>query len=142
MTTSIGIDVGKNGCIAWIRDGKPCAVKMPETPADLMEVLMGIEKEGPCKAVLEFVRASPQMGVTSSFTFGRGYGCLETALTACGIPYKEVTPPVWMKSLSCMTKGDKSITKRKAQQLFPSMKVTNINADGLLIAEYCRLHFT
>lgn len=139
--TAIGIDPGKAGGIAWIRDGKACAEKMPETPADLVELLLGIANEGPCKAVLEHVRSSPQMGVVSAFTFGRGFGWLEVALTACGIPYKEVTPATWMKSLSCLTKGDKHITKIKAQQLFPAVKVTNINADALLIAEYCRTNF-
>jgi hypothetical protein len=37
-----------------------------------------------------------------------------------------------------MTKGDKNITKRKAQELFPEIKITHAIADSLLIAEYGR----
>jgi len=40
--------------------------------------------------------------------------------------------------MGCMTKGDKNVSKRKAQELFPSMKVTHASADALLIAEYGR----
>ena len=76
------------------------------------------------------------MGVVSAFTFGRGYGNIEMALTAAGIPFERVRPQVWQKALGCLTKGDKNITKRKAQELFPSIKVTHAIADSLLIANY------
>jgi hypothetical protein len=35
-----------------------------------------------------------------------------------------------------MTKGNKNITKQKAQELFPGIKVTHAIADALLIATY------
>ena len=60
------------------------------------------------------------------------------ALTAAGIPFERVRPQQWQKSLGCLTKGDKNVTKRKAQELFPMMKVTHATADALLIAEYGR----
>jgi hypothetical protein len=37
-----------------------------------------------------------------------------------------------------LSKGDKNVTKRKAQELFPSLKITHATADALLIAEYLR----
>lgn len=40
--------------------------------------------------------------------------------------------------MGCLTNGDKNITKQRAQQLFPSAKVTHKIADALLLAEYCR----
>jgi hypothetical protein len=43
---------------------------------------------------------------------------------------------VWQKALGCLTKGDKNITKRKAQEMFPGIKVTHATADSLLIAHY------
>ncbi len=43
-----------------------------------------------------------------------------------------------MKTLDCMTGGDKNVTKRKAQELFPEIKVTHAIADALLIGEYAR----
>ena len=136
MNTTIGIDPGVNGGIAWITDGKPCVEKMPDTLQDLWELLRDIANEGDCHAYLEQVHSSPQMGVVSAFTFGNGFGHLEMALTAAGIPFTRVRPQVWQKELGCMTKGDKNISKRKAQELFPSMKVTHATADSLLIATY------
>lgn len=145
MSTTIGIDPGANGAIAWITNGKPCVEKMPDTLQDLWELIDNIRAqssrplgvgETKAKAYIEQVASSPQMGVVSAFSFGRGYGNLEMALTAAGIPFERVRPQVWQKALGCMTKGDKNVTKRKAQELFPSLKATHWSSDALLIAEY------
>ena len=147
---TIGIDVGKSGGIAWIDEtGKACVEKMPDTLKDLWEL---IEKDilhatgnlhfgnstRNCKAYLEQISSSPQMGVVSAFTFGNGYGHLEMALTAAGIPFERVRPQVWQKAMGCLTKGDKNVSKRKAQELFPHLKITHATADACLIAEYGR----
>lgn len=134
--TIIGIDPGTNGGIAWITDGKPCVEKMPDTLQDLWELIRDVASGGNCHAYIEQVHSSPQMGVKSAFTFGNGFGHLEMALTAAGIPFTRTRPQVWQKELGCLTKGDKNITKRKAQELFPSLKVTHATADSLLIATY------
>lgn len=137
--TVIGVDPGVNGGIAWISsDGKPCSVKMPETERDILEAFRDIAKEGPCTALLEQVHAMPGQGVTSMFTFGKGYGGLRMALLACDIPFIDVTPQKWQKALGCLSRGDKNVTKSMAQQLFPTIKVTHAIADCLLIAEYGR----
>lgn len=133
---TIGIDPGVNGGIAWIYRGIPCSERMPETAKDLWELMNGIASLGECRAYIEQVHSSPQMGVKSAFTFGQGFGHLEMALTAAGIPFERVRPQVWQKTLGCMTKGDKNITKRKAQELFPEIRVTHAVADALLIAYY------
>ena len=144
----IGIDPGKSGGIAWIDErGKPCVEKMPETIQDLWELFESItggfaafrESNGIMfKAYMESVHSSPQMGVKSAFTFGNGFGHLEMALTAAGIPFERVRPQAWQKAMGCLTGGDKNVSKRRAQELFPSMKVTHATADALLIAAYGR----
>ena len=141
--TTIGIDPGTNGGIAWITDGRACAEKMPDTLQDLWELIASVRLNSVTPrtgimAYIEQVHSSPQMGVKSAFTFGQGFGQLEMALTAAGISFERVRPQVWQKSLGCMTKGDKNITKRKAQELFPEIKITHAIADSLLIAEYGR----
>jgi hypothetical protein len=139
---TIGIDPGKNGGIAWISDGKPCVEKMPETIQDLWDLIESIGYRHPWeagpkpKAYIESVHSSPQMGVKSAFTFGNGFGHLEMALTAAGIPFERVRPQAWQKAMGCMTGGDKNISKRRAQELFPSLKITHSTADALLIAHY------
>jgi hypothetical protein len=143
MKTTIGIDPGENGAIAWIDErGRACVEKMPDTLLDLWEIFRDVASNGDCKAYLEQVASSPQMGVVSAFTFGRGYGNLEMALTAAGIPFERVRPQVWQGALNCLTGGDKRITKRKAQELFPGIKITHKIAEGLLIAEYGRRNHT
>ena len=138
---TIGIDPGKNGGLATIDEkGDAYADKMPETLQDLFELLnsYSVGYDGNCRAFIEQVHSSPQMGVKSAFTFGNGFGHLEMALTACGIPFERIRPQVWQKALGCMTKGDKNVSKRRAQELFPTLKITHSTADALLIAEYVR----
>jgi hypothetical protein len=139
---TIGIDVGASGAIAWIDErGKSCVEKMPDTLQDLWELVVSISLNAGTgglgvRAYLEAVSSSPQMGVVSAFSFGRGYGNLEMALTAAGIPFERVRPQVWQKAMGCMTKGNKNISKQKAQELFPDKKVIHATADALLIALY------
>lgn len=132
----IGIDPGKNGGIAWIDDGRACFEKIPATLRDLFELFESIRLGTHCRAFLEQVHSSPQMGVKSAFTFGNGFGHLEMALTAVRIPFERVRPQVWQKAMGCMSKGDKNVTKRRAQELFPELKITHATADALLIAQY------
>jgi len=53
-------------------------------------------------------------------------------------PIIDVSPVKWQSALSCLTKGKKNVTKARAQQWFPKIKVTHGIADALLIAEYGR----
>jgi len=141
----IGIDAGVNGGIAWHDGERARVVKMPATLQDLWEMVYNIKqdsfREGPwakTTAYLEQVHSSPQMGVKSSFTFGNGFGHLEMALTAAGIPFVRVSPQKWQGALGCRTGGDKNVSKARAQELFPDLKPTHATADALLIMEYGR----
>ena len=136
-----GADPGSNGGIAFIgaHIEKPFAVayKLPETPAEFFELL---REYGPfvVRAFVERVRSSPQMGVCSAFTFGRNYERILMGLAGCSVSTEEVLPAKWQRSLGCLTHGDKNVSKARAQQLFPSLKITHAIADSLLIAEYGR----
>lgn len=135
----IGIDPGVSGGIAVIEAGRPpAAVKMPDTDTDLLKALDELAQDEDAIALLERVSASPQMGVVSAFTFGRSYGKLEMALVALEIPFDYVRPQKWQQAMGCLSGGDKNVTKRRAQQLFPHLTITHAIADALLLAEYCR----
>jgi len=147
----IGLDPGQSGGIAVINAAFATpqvvkAFKMPETESDVLALL---RQFGPGNhAMIERVWSSPQMGVVSAFKFGRGVGVLHMALIAAGIPFDEVTPQKWQKAMGCLSprgtarvefgSKDKNITKRRAQALFPTVKVTHAIADALLIAEFAR----
>jgi len=142
---TIGIDPGGSGGIAWTHEDGMRAEKMPNTMQGVWELITHIINDSAMiyrhtefKAYLEQVSSSPQMGVKSAFTFGNGFGHLEMALTAAGIPFERVRPQVWQKALGCMTGGDKNVSKRKAQELFPHIKCTHATSDALLIAEFGR----
>lgn len=134
----IGIDPGKGGGIAALGGDTIDVRKMPETVGDLVDRLRELAVAGYTIAYLERVHSSPQMGVVSAFTFGRGLGNIEATCQAVGIRLEWVAPGVWQKALGCLSRGDKNITKRRAQELFPTETITHAKADALLIAEYGR----
>ncbi len=84
---------------------------------------------------------------SAMFNFGWSYGLLRMALTAAEIPFEEVTPQRWQRSMGVTprdNKGGESKTafknrlKQLAQQLYPQDKVTHATADAILICEFCR----
>jgi len=153
-TIYLGLDPGKKGGMAFIaEDGLVIGyMAMPETE---LEISLAISSWVIGCAVIEQVSSSPQMGVTSSFTFGRGYGFLRGVLIANAIPFTEVRPQLWMKTLGIRTRKKKETTTQWknhlrgiAQQRFPSLELWKGTrnkgeqlavCDALLIAEYCRI---
>lgn len=151
----VGIDPGVGGGIAAV-DGSGSVVavsKMPETDRELFDLLAKVVDASllengttQVRAVIERVWSSPQMGVASSFKFGTNVGACRMALAAAGIPFDEVLPTKWQTAMGCRVGksrasgggGDKNITKRRAQALFPGIKVTHAISDSLLLAEFCR----
>lgn len=146
----IGIDPGQNGGIGILTGAGQYVHSFKfknQTDADIssemfdyLQDLRGVMNECSIFALLEKVHSMPKQGVASSFKFGSSFGFLRGMLTAHRIPWDFVSPQKWQKALSCQTKGDKNITKAKAQRLWPEQKITHAIADALLIAEYCRLY--
>lgn len=147
----VGIDPGKSGGLAIIdpnRDPVVTHYPMPSSPQDLWAILdEKLELESyVAHIVIEKVRSSPQMGVVSAFTFGRGYGVLLGVIATLDTPYKEETPQAWQKALRIpprkkgklvYKKGEygkkrvgeetkaqfKERLRVKAQQLFPKLSI-------------------
>ena len=91
-------------------------------------------------AIIEKVHSMPKQGVASTFKFGRSYGFLRGCLVCNNIPFEEIAPAKWQRELHCLSKGDKNVTKARAQQLFSSQveRITHYIADAMLLAEYAR----
>lgn len=145
LATYLGVDPGKSGGLALLFHGKVMAIKMPETPADLLSWL----RDNACdsSAIIEQVGGYTGEGQPGSamFNFGKGAGHLEMALLACGIPTESVPPRRWQKALGISPRKKaetktqwKNRLKSVAQRLFPKEKVTLATADALLIALYCK----
>lgn len=96
-----------------------------------------------CVAVLEKVHGMPGMNVTAVSAFMKNVGHIEMALMALDIPFVEVTPQTWMKYFNLKREKDESKPdwKRRLreylQRIMPEFKVTNNNADAMLLAYYC-----
>jgi len=143
----IGIDPGKSGGIAWQQTGPMFAdaTKFGDTESDIVNQLRYcMQSYDSWFAYIEKVGATPQMGVTSAFSFGRSYGFLRGCLIGLGIPFEEVSPVKWQSEFGLrqgkkLAQGDTdkhNAIKGKAQQLFPHLQVTHAKAAALLIAEY------
>ncbi len=133
----LGIDPGWSGGAALLGDDGAlvdCVSFSGKTESDIIDeiyMMGGLDRI----VYIERVHSMPKQGVSSSFKFGWIYGLLR-GLVIGSSRVIDVTPQAWQKALGCLTKGDKNVSKAKAQQLFPGVKVTHGNADALLIAYF------
>jgi hypothetical protein len=135
----IGIDPGVSGAVVVM--APDCGVeyvKLSESPDDVVKFFRQYVDASTSYALIERVHSSPQMGVKSSFTFGVSYGLLQGICAAFRLKRKFVSPARWQTLMRCRTKGDKNLTKKRAQELFPREHVTHANADAMLLCELCR----
>ena len=139
----MGIDPGWSGGVAVIdKEGNASARGFTKaTKRDIYEIIWDqascrFDTHSISMCYIEKVHSMPKQGVASSFKFGHNYGFLRGVITALNIPFTEVSPQKWQGALGCRTGGDKNVTKTKAQQLYPSIKITHAIADALLIATY------
>jgi crossover junction endodeoxyribonuclease RuvC len=127
-----GIDPGLDGAICFM-DASACSVVaiigMPtltlakgkgskrEISARTLAIEIGrqLDDRPVGHAFLERVASSPQMGVTSAFNFGRGYGVIEGIIAGLGWPLTYVTPQKWKAFLG--VPRDKDDARAKACQL-------------------------
>lgn len=137
--TLIGIDPGESGGMAFIADGDITAVKFSGmTEHDIADRIRTETVGKDCFAMIEHVWAFPRQGASSTFKFGRHYGFLRGLLVALAVPFESVSPAVWQRSMRCLSGGDKNVTKARAQQLYPHVKLTHATADAVLIATYAK----
>lgn len=92
-------------------------------------------------SVLEQVGASPQMGVTSAFRFGEGFGVVKGILAGLDIKVQVVYPAVWKGVLGLP--AEKSASLRKATEHWPligkeifTVKKNDGLAEAALLARY------
>jgi hypothetical protein len=144
--TIVAIDPGASGGLAISLEGSaPSFTHMPETVHDLAELLGSVAIEasnGNAHAYLEqvggYVGGAGAPG-SAMFNFGQNYGQIIGILAAYQIPFTLVRPQKWQGALSLgnskgMSKTEwKNKLKAKAQQLFPSSKITLATADAALI---------
>lgn len=142
--TFIGIDPGKSGYIAAINEDGSVETE----PFSESGYAGFISRHGNAFAVVERVHSSPQMGVSSSFSFGQNFGIIQGLLIANAVPYELVLPQKWKKFFGAT--ADKNTSISIAQRLFPTVdlratprckKAHDGKAEAILMALYAkRIH--
>ena len=127
MARVMGIDPGVNGALGLL-DTVAYTVAIMDMPLEAgvkgktkvssRGLIEAIRAADPDSVFVEDVNASPQMGVTSAFSFGDGFGCTRTAVQAHDIALWLVKPTVWKPAMRAPK--DKKQATTRASQLFPS----------------------
>ena len=145
------IDPGSNGAIAMIaEDG---TVEIYGLFDDMLIMLCRDWAFDECICAVEDVSSSPQMGVKSAFTFGRGFGFIQGVLRSNGIPFSLVKPNRWKVEMGCNL-GKQYTTKQKkdkdievCKRLYPTISLKRTPkcrtdddgfADALLLATFAK----
>lgn len=128
MSYILGCDPGLKGAIAVLTD-KGDLVEVWDMPT--LEVKVGKATKTRISAellaeelrnwddvracYLEAVTSSPQMGVTSAFAFGEGFGIVKGVLAALQIPMVLVPPAKWKRDMGLNQSKDGSRAKAIAK---------------------------
>jgi crossover junction endodeoxyribonuclease RuvC len=150
----MGIDPGLNGAVAILDDAG--LVEVWDIPTVEIKIGSSFKRRLAVEVLaseignwssaevcfMEAVGASPQMGVTSAFAFGEGFGVLKGILAAHRIPLVLVPPAKWKRDLKLNAAKDGS--RAKAMQLWPGhaqefKRVKDADrAEAALLAEWGR----
>ena len=150
MIAVMAVDPGTKGAVAVLSgDGRQVFVqpfKPSMTHAELIAVirqsLASLAAYHSSSVFVEKVGYMPTDGGKGANTFGRVDGLIRGGILMAGYPIVDVAPMMWQAEMDCLTGGDKNVSKRRAQELFPALKITHAIADALLIAEYGRRRLT
>jgi hypothetical protein len=139
----IGIDPGDTGGVAVLND-KDDTLTFSKYKRPFGSLLDELELEKNEHVILlEKVGASPQMGTTSAFTFGKNSGSIEEAILDRSLECYHLLPQEWQSHFDKeKLKGDYDKKKQKlfllAKELFPNLKFPKYIADAILIAKFLK----
>lgn len=163
----VGIDIGKNGAIAAIHDGKIVTWSMPKIKTELdyheLSRILSRMCSDSEKPHIVFEKLGVILGSSkqTAFSMGNQAGAVEMMCICQGIPYTKVNSKDWQKTMfqgveeiSRPSKtGKTSVRDTKAmalvaiKRLFPDLKLTfgekatkphDGLIDAVLLAEYAR----
>jgi hypothetical protein len=137
MKPILCIDPGASGGLALLNHESIIdAFPMPDGMTGQIDAIRHIAATNPgIMAVLEKVGFHrPGNSAVSTAKFARHCGHLEAALYSAGVPFEEVAPGVWMKSLGALPADKtarKNAIKEQVARRFPHLAVTLKTADAL-----------
>lgn len=99
---SVGVDPGLSGGIAILGGASPVVVSMPVTGGDIDAHAIATLLRSECPVAdtvvgVELVHAMPRQGVSSSFSFGKGFGIVLGVVASLGLRLELIQPNAWKK---------------------------------------------
>lgn len=122
-----GIDPGLKGAIAfhYPRAERTIALPLPVSGGEIDGNTFAqlLKEYQPDLVVVEKVASMPGQGVSSTFTFGKGYGVLLGVLSGLGISTELVTPQAWKKAVLAGSTKDKDVAIAYCRRVYPSVSL-------------------
>ena len=153
MTRFIGIDPGKNGCIAIIEGDSVALFDLTNNIEDYWYMMTYFtEPDVPTVCYVEDVHGRPGQSCVANTTFMKLAGYAEFLGFSIADSFNKVPPQTWKKFYGLTGKKGETKTQKKhrsielAKELFPSVagELTaskDGRAEALLIAEYGRQQY-
>ena len=135
MTPILAIDPGASGGLAWRNlVGIVHADKMPIGMTEQVDALRPFAYGGTVAIIEKTGTWFKGDHPSAACKFARHCGQIEAALYALGIPFEEVAPGVWMRSMGTLPKvkqARKNAIKEEMARRYPHLKVILGTADAL-----------
>ena len=141
MSYVMGVDPGAAGAIAIVNLTAIRAYfwNLKEHTWDEVNSTLQEIKPYVIQATIEKVNAFPRDSRSGAFKFGENYGKLQMGLIAAKIPFDKTSPVNWKAAMKLPKGASKRDSRELAKQFYPGIKITNDNAEAVLIAEYTRI---
>jgi crossover junction endodeoxyribonuclease RuvC len=135
----VGIDPGCSGALALLDDGVLVDwlnIEAVSSRIVVRPVVDFLNRHGhQIVAVhIETVHSMPRQGVSSVFTFGRSFGCLEGIVETLMFPQFGVTPQQWKRKFGFVGK-DKDAVRVEAMRRWPQADVLSKKGKGGAVAD-------
>lgn len=147
----LGIDPGAKGGLALVTSDEALVWPMPMAGnvVDTQAVAQILHIYEPHLIALEKVHSMPGQGVSSTFTFGRGFGRIEGIAEALSVRVELITPQRWKQTVLAGTAKDKAAAVEFCRRRWPRLEMVQPGgrkphegiADALCIAEAARRVF-
>ena len=144
MNPILTIDPGASGGLALLNSERIVeAFPMRDGMTGQIDAIRHIAATNPgLTAIIEKVGFHrPGNSAVSTAKFARHCGHLEAALYSAGVPFEEVAPGTWMKSLGALPADKtarKNAIKEQVARRFPHLAVTLKTADALGMLVWAR----
>lgn len=122
----VGVDPGLGGALVYLsKQDHNAVLPMPLAgrDIDLGRIAAWLSERHVDLVCIEQVHAMPKQGVTSTFSFGKGYGGILGVCAALKLPVLLASPQAWKKVVLAGTSRDKQAAVAHVARRWPSVQL-------------------